>query len=426
MKDAIASWLCQFVREQQFLRKYAYYAYILAKLDPIHDPGVDIMAVSAHGRRFYLHTNIDFFVAHPEFLRGVLLHEVHHVVHGHLTQPKFQDPAFPDLMELAMEISANEYIEEPLPGSPVTWKDHSRRGIGPGQSTMQRYELLAENRREGRHIPTGKWVDSHLPGAVGMREASAATRDPGTHARVTRLIEEAVAEAETSRPDSARRKWLLAGRDPGSLLEALVRTDEEPRIHMDWKAALRLFVGMIRAPIHVYSRPSRRFPGLTGIIPGRMYYPTRRENPSLLIAIDTSASMSADELAEVARQLNVLSDLVRMTIVECDVRIQRVYRFGGTIHDVAGRGGTDLRPVFEPPFLREHRPDGVVYFTDGIGPYPASDPGVKTLWVLVNPEQFECPWGTRALLSTSRAAVRGGYRVEPTAADGRARPARGL
>jgi len=126
--------------------------------------------------------------------------------------------------------------------------------------------------------------------------------------------------------------------------------------------------------------------------------PERREKSSLLIAIDTSASMSSDELAKIARHLNVLSDLVRMTIAECDVRIQRVYRFRGTIDRIAGRGRTDLRPVFEPQFLRDHRPDGFIYFTDGLGPYPESDPGVKTLWVLVNPVEFGCPCGQRALL----------------------------
>jgi predicted metal-dependent peptidase len=394
VSDDISSWLFRFVHEQHFLQKYAYYPSILSKLDAIHDPGVDVMGVSLHGGRFYLHTNIDFFVANPGFITGVLLHEVHHIVLGHLSHPKFHGPAFPDLMELAMEVSANEFIEEPLPGSPVTWKDFPQFGIGPGQSTMHRYELLATARRNGNHICADGWVDSHLTGGVSSVEPGTAQRCSGVHARVTRLVEEAIAEAAGSM-DLPGPKSLLAGRDPGDLLEELTGTDGEPSVQMDWKTAIQMFIGLIRAPIHVYSRPNRRFPGQTGIVPGRMFYPTRRENPSLLVAIDTSASMSPDELTEIARHLNVLSDLVCMTVVECDVRIQRVYRFRGTIDRVAGRGGTDLRPVFEPQFLRDHRPDGVIYFTDGLGPYPESDPGVKTLWVLVNPVEFDCPWGTK-------------------------------
>ena len=47
---------------------------------------------------------------------------------------------------------------------------------------------------------------------------------------------------------------------------------------------------------------------------------------------------------------------------------------------------------------RLHPPDGIIYFTDGEGPYPPEDPGVKTLWVLTKPAPFGCPWGTKALL----------------------------
>jgi hypothetical protein len=40
----------------------------------------------------------------------------------------------------------------------------------------------------------------------------------------------------------------------------------------------------------------------------------------------------------------------------------------------------------------------VIYFTDGLGPYPEEDPGVKTLWVLSKPMDFACPWGQKAHL----------------------------
>ena len=34
--------------------------------------------------------------------------------------------------------------------------------------------------------------------------------------------------------------------------------------------------------------------------------------------------------------------------------------------------GTDLRPPFEPELVRRYGRDGVVYFTDGIGPVPTT------------------------------------------------------
>ncbi len=87
-------------------------------------------------------------------------------------------------------------------------------------------------------------------------------------------------------------------------------------------------------------------------------------------------SMTTKELEEIGRQLAALAEYARITIVECDAEITRVYPFAGALGDVAGRGGTDLRPVFEPDFLAAHRPQGVIYFTDGDGPLPDHAPAL--------------------------------------------------
>ena len=49
-------------------------------------------------------------------------------------------------------------------------------------------------------------------------------------------------------------------------------------------------------------------------------------------------------------------------------------------------------------FLAEHRPEGVIYFTDGDGPFHPEAPKVPVLWVLTKPATFACPWGERARL----------------------------
>src|ERR1700722_3249676 len=104
----VSAFLDGFVRDPAFLAKYPYYAAALARFHPVADPSVARMAVSFFDGRFYLHVNVDPFLAEPQYLRGVLLHEVHHVVLGHLVHPKFADAAEPELMDLALEMSANE------------------------------------------------------------------------------------------------------------------------------------------------------------------------------------------------------------------------------------------------------------------------------------------------------------------------------
>ena len=126
-KASSRAFLDGFVRDPAFLRRYPYYAAVLARLSPVADPSIARMAVSLFDGRFYLHVNVESFVAEPQYLRGVLLHEVHHVVLGHLSHPKFTGAAEPELMDLALEMSANEYIEEPLPDPIIVARVHRRR-----------------------------------------------------------------------------------------------------------------------------------------------------------------------------------------------------------------------------------------------------------------------------------------------------------
>jgi predicted metal-dependent peptidase len=402
MSEALRSWLGEFISRRDFLGKYPYYAAVLGRMEPVEDASVPVMAVSARGRRLFLHVNVDFFTRPPQnvqYLRGVLLHEVHHVVLGHLSLEKFRRVPHPELMELAMEVSANEFIREPLPGDPPLWTDFAALGLAAGQSTRERYELLVKALEQGRIITLPAWFDCHRPDGVGGVYGQRLP-EPGAAGRLRQLLADVIGEVadKAARENTAKPGGLLAGRDPGRLLEELHGVEAPPQCPMDWKTALGMFVAQVRTPVRTYRRPNRRYPTPLGLVPGRMYYPTPDDPRSMLVAIDTSGSMTSGELNEIARQLRALSRQVRFVVAECDAVIQRVYEFDGKLTDVAGRGGTDLRPVFEPEFIREHRPAGVIYFTDGESPWPADDPGIKTLWVLTKPLPFGCAWGQQTYL----------------------------
>jgi len=361
------------------------------------------MAVSIHGGRFYLHVNVDSFVREPEYLRGILLHEVHHVVLGHLSHAKFTQCNFPELMSLAFEMSANENIVEPLP-QPIVWKQFEAVGARAGQSTLERYDLLVGAARaltghgsagQGAEKLQGDPLDDHAFFSSSASDGSGV--DP-----TRRVLARAIADVARSGADGgSERAPLLAGKEPGRVLEELLGVAAPAEYFIDYKTALRTFVALARAPVHTYTRPNRRFPGRVGEVPGRMYSPRRLARPSVVVAIDTSSSMSAAELSEIARQLAVLGEVARLTVVECDTEITRVFAFDGLLPHVVGRGGTDLRPVFAPELLHALAVDGVIYFTDGDGPFPEQPPNVHVLWVLTKPLDFVCPWGQRALLTTT-------------------------
>lgn len=418
-KSELEAWLSAFVNDPSFLEAYPYYAAILAKIAPVADPSVGRMAISLYDGRFYLHVNVDAFMKEPQYLRGILLHEVHHLVLGHLTQPRYTDAAEPELMDLALEMSANEYIEEPLPPA-ITWRSYSKYGTRPHQSTIERYELLVRHAEKTGVRPRPEPSENAKAGTVDDHRFMGRGRaEPGGVAQTALLVSTAVTESreeralregkdvaatrdeESDREDTPRR-FRLAGKTPDTILEELSDTTRAPKEYMDWRSALRMFAARARAPVHTWSRPSRRFPGRIFEVPGRSWALRRSDQPRLLVAVDTSLSMSKQELEEIARQLVVLSERAHVTIAECDVSVARVYPFAGKIENVVGRGGTDLRPVFTPRILGAHDIDGVVYFTDGDGPFDEEPAKVPTLWVLTKPQAFRCPWGERAWLRPPR------------------------
>ncbi len=408
MAEDLRGFLDDFTREASFLERYPYYVSVLAQMDPVADPSIEVMAVSLASRRdgprYYLHVNVDQMAKEPQFLRGVLLHEVHHVVLGHLTHPKFFDAEHPDLMELAQEMSANEFIEELLP-DPITWKQFEAWGVRGHQSTLERYRKLAATRASGKPVPhlrDLRFVDAHTwqPGEHG------APPPPGGIEETQRILERAKEAGPT--PEvlaNAPKSGQIAGTTPGRLLEELTGVAGPPQQFVDWRTALRMFVARTRAPVHTWARPNRRFPGRVGEVPGRTYSPRVIVRPHLMVVLDTSMSMSSRELHEIARHLAPMSEHARLTIAQVDVEIANVAPFDGTLPNVKGRGGTDLRPPFERAFLRGHGVDGVVVFTDGQGPLPEAPPDVPTLWVLTKPLAFACPWGTRAKLDFTRRSA---------------------
>lgn len=472
-RSAIEEWLATFLREPGFLEAYPYYAAILAKMTPVADPSVSRAAVSLHDGRFFLHLNVDSFMAEPQFLRGVLLHEVHHVVLGHLSHTKFTEAEEPELMDLAVEMSANEYIVEPLPPA-VHCHAYADIGIRPGQSTWDRYQLLLKCLQGTGKIPRPSRGDGEAGRVDDHQFFDKAKASPGASTQAAIVVESAIRESREERAkkdkatppedgvgktshapaesepkeapankkkksqtkdqgrgkssdvitsgdeglgdardgDGDPRRFSIAGRTAARIIEELSGTTRAPAEMMDWRAALELFVARARSPIHTWSRPNRRFPQRVFEVPGRSWALRRTEHPRLLVGIDTSLSMARSELEEVARQLVVLGERAQLTIAECDVEVTRVYPFAGSIDHVAGRGGTDLRPIFAPELLGAHDIDGVIYFTDGEGPTPEQPPLVPTLWVLTkatkpgsnsgqqpgerSSREFACPWGERA------------------------------
>ncbi len=153
-----------------------------------------------------------------------------------------------------------------------------------------------------------------------------------------------------------------------------------------------------------------------------------RRISDLVIAIDTSASTEQgqvqrflDETAAILRRRTNFFQRIRVHIILCDDRVQEdiVLTKPEEIEDYAahfemkGGYGTDLRPVFQ--YVEELRTQGalpelrgLMYFTDGHGPYPTKPTDYQTAFVF-DPwadidDQAAPDWALKLYLKDTRKA----------------------
>ncbi len=183
-----------------------------------------------------------------------------------------------------------------------------------------------------------------------------------------RVVERARAAAGEGEAASGRHL-------PKGVMEKVQPAPEE-RSGPDWRRVLALFVRRSsRTEIReTVKRPSKRY----GRVPGIRVQPRQ----DVVVAIDTSGSVQADELAVFAREIRRLWRTgTDITVMECDYRVRRVWRYRGQPFDlVEGRGGTDFQPAIDRALAL--RAGGLVYFTDGFGAVPRHSGRLPVLWVI--------------------------------------------
>ena len=418
-------WFALMLDETRFLQRYPHYAGVLARMEPIATDTVKAMAVSLRrwddpNSGFQLLVNRNFFERCPQYRTGVLLHEIQHVLLGHLTMAKFHYVFRPEVMELAMEISANEFVREPLPEHGVDIQSFSQFGIAPGQSTMERYALLQTACQNSRLKMQDSWFsqmqDTHRPcqsgasGGAGLGDMLDARSDGATERNWSRLrlfsLGTPTSEAKLRQMKEAIAAHLAGergGADDPLQDDKVLRRGKElsrallnsgPRGELNWARVLREAFPQRRQVLPDYLRPNRRFPKRVGEIPGRRRRPPK---PKLLVGIDTSGSMSSEALGRVAREIQRLARYATLTLAECDAAIHRIYPLGGPLGPFVGGGDTNFVPVFDEA-RAARRFEGLVYFTDGKGNLPKTAPSVPTLWALTHHDPFHPTWGKIVML----------------------------
>ena len=183
----------------------------------------------------------------------------------------------------------------------------------------------------------------------------------------------------------------------GGILGRMVGELMQPKL--PWRLLLARYLTQYARDDYSYMRPSRR--------EGEMILPSLRSaQADILVVLDTSGSVSEQEIAEFISEIDAIKGQLRARIVlhACDTALAEdgpwlfepwdEFRFREAIQ---GGGGTDFRPVFEWVSRQGREPDLLLYFTDAQGEFPPVEPGFPVLWLVKG--RAPVPWGQRIQLN---------------------------
>jgi predicted metal-dependent peptidase len=190
-----------------------------------------------------------------------------------------------------------------------------------------------------------------------------------------------------------------AGEAIGKLPAAIKELVEEMRrSKVDWRDVFARFIGGDQPDDYTWRRPQKRMWYQHGI-----YMPAvdKIGVGDVVVAVDTSGSVSTIELQQFLGELNNITEDHKpnsVTVITCDSIVRTVNRYEqGEIIDkieCTGRGGTRVEPVFKYIEENDIPVDNMVYLSDmGIFDFPETAPEYPVLWVSTDERYGDAPFG---------------------------------
>jgi len=336
-----------------------YYALFMISLDKQETTSVPTLAVATNGVDIKLLINPNFwFKLSPEEKFGVCIHEVLHLCYMHL----FTAEAYPNskLDNIACDAEINQYIPTKyLPEGGITLKaleDQYRITLAEKMGRDHYYKELRDKIPEDHDLGNNE----HFWDA--FEQLSEADKQVIMN-QVGALMEQTADAVSKSQ-----------GTVPGNIA-GLIQLRKIPA-RFDWRSHMRRWAGNSN---EVYLKPSRFKPN--------PYFPGTPMNKiklkkHILCAIDTSGSVSTEELHEFMSEIHNLWKFGHSVTILCaDTTLYPAYVYKGeSTIKIHGRGGTFFTPILEY-FNEKPEYGALVYFTDGYAELPPN--AVRPmLWVI--------------------------------------------
>lgn len=309
-------------------------------------------------------------------LRSVLKHEALHVLLHHLTRAK-HFAYNPRGYNIAADCAINCHIE----GLPQGALYPNQFGLEDNQSSEWYYEKLKkEGEKQGKDFDEliegkGDTVDDH-----SMWDDF---DDDIVEEKVRNIAEKAIKEQE-------KKGW---GSVSGSLASQIIAANKPV---VNWKKEVRWFINklVLMGRKSTRMRPNRRYDWTS---PGSKRNYTSR----LLVAFDTSGSVSDTQLEYFVTELNGMIDHVEVDFIQFDTKLYgepKPFSKKASKVDIVGRGGTSFGPVIS--LADERKYDGLVVFTDGYAPFP-DKPKTRMLWAVTEQDSgVQFPYGKKVVIES--------------------------
>jgi len=409
---------------KELMLKEPFYGFLLIMLNKVWDNrAVKTAGVSKNGINYQLAINEGFWKSLTDKHRqGILKHELLHIGFFHLTN--YHSYSDKKLANVAMDMEINQYIDKGyLPGDEYTKEEYDelstnikelvKQGLEDG--TMTQEEAAAKYAEiPFRGVMIDDYTDLNLDRKAGtryyydkLREAKDQKDKTGTSGSEAfdqlcdqmdsgddmdsdhptwddfadlseaekKLIEKQVDTLLKGAKEMTEKK---RGTVPGELNDYILNIDKIVKPKFDWRGYVRRFTGV---STKVYTKKLRRkdnkrYEGNPGL--------KIKMRQHMLLAIDTSGSVSDEELTEFMNEIyHIYKAGVDITIIQCDAVIRSIKPYNGKKDKVAvgGRGGTEFDPVLDYYNENLKKYTSLVYFTDGECSTRVK-PKAPVLWVL--------------------------------------------
>jgi predicted metal-dependent peptidase len=362
-----------------------FYGLFLLSLNKSWDERLPTAGVSLNGINFNLIINPTFWASLSELhKKGLLKHELLHIAFFHLTD--YGHLSNKEVANIAMDLEINQYIDKswlPENGCSIDGEFFAKMNLKRKAGTQYYYDELMkkqssncqnlkaicealEKNEPSCELPDGTKIDltnhdwKDLDGVDEATKKMIATQ-------TGHVLEQLEEQIEKSNPGSI----------PGELADILKKLKITTPPKFDWKGYMRRFVGK---STKIYTKKSRRklnkrlidFPGLK-----------IKKQKHILAAVDTSGSVSKDELIEFFTEMyHIKKTGTDVTLVECDTAISYIGEFDPKKDiEIHGRGGTDFQPVIDYYNENLNKYSCLFYFTDGEAWTPKNARG-NILWIL--------------------------------------------